>query len=387
MSQSRTAVPETATTRRAPASAGTSNRSFWMWTTGFFALVLLLIVLGMMHVISVPVFTSPTSLVGASLWKLSGGAAAILVVAAVLFVVFFIAGQASGRVSRPVGILVFLGPAALFMLVGLVIPAIRTFMLSFYDASGQAAVGFDNYAWAFTNSNMQTVLINTVLWLAIAPTASTAFGLVLALLADRMGKRSESATKSLIFLPMAISFVGASVIWKFVYEYKDPAQPQIGLLSQMCIWLGWKNPPNWLLTTPLNTFMLIVIMVWVQTGFAMVVLSAAIKAIPTDVLEAASLDGATGWQMFVRVTIPMIRGTLIVVFTTILIAVLKIFDIVATMTGGNFNTSVLSYEMYRQTFVQGDQGHGSALAVILFVGVVPVLIYNIMQLRKERAVR
>ena len=133
--------------------------------------------------------------------------------------------------------------------------------------------------------------------------------------------------------------------------------------------------------------MLIVIMIWVQTGFAMVVLSAAIKAIPNDVLEAAALDGATGWQMFVRVTIPMIRGTLIVVFTTILIAVLKIFDIVATMTGGNFNTSVLSYEMYRQTFVQGDQGHGSALAVILFVGVVPVLIYNIVQLRKERATR
>ncbi len=193
---------------------------------------------------------------------------------------------------------------------------------------------------------MRVVLINTVLWIILAPILATAFGLVLALLIDRMRARSEKVTKSLIFLPMAISFVGASVIWKFVYQYNEPTQPQIGLLSQVAIWLGWKNPPNWLLNTPLNTFMLIVIMIWVQTGFAMVVLSAAIKAIPDDVLEAAALDGATGWQMFVRVTIPMIRGTLIVVFTTILIAVLKIFDIVATMTGGNFNTSVLSYEMY-----------------------------------------
>ncbi|HMO11022.1 MAG TPA: sugar ABC transporter permease, partial [Actinotalea sp.] len=294
---------------------------------------------------------------------------------------------AAGRLSRPIGILVFLGPAALFMIVGLVIPAIRTFALSFYDANGVNAVGLDNYAWTFTNPSMRVVLINTVIWLVVAPTLSTALGLVLALLADRMGKVSEQVTKALIFLPMAISFVGASVIWKFVYQYVEPSRPQIGLLSQMVIWLGVENPPNWLLQSPLNTFMLIVIMIWVQTGVAMVVLSAAIKAIPHDVIEAASLDGATGWQQFSKVTIPMIRGTLIVVFTTILIATLKIFDIVRTMTGGNFNTSVLANEMYSQTFVQGDQGRGSALAVILFIGVVPVLVYNIHQLRKERAVR
>ncbi len=155
----------------------------------------------------------------------------------------------------------------------------------------------------------------------------------------------------------------------------------------MAIWLGWKNPPNWLLWQPFNNFLLMVIMVWIQVGFAMVVLSAAIKAIPADVIEAAALDGATGAKLFRTVTIPMIRNTLIVVFTTILIAVLKIFDIVRTTTGGNFNTQVLANDMYNQTFTLFDNGRGSALAVILFIGVMPVMYYNIRQLRKERATR
>ncbi|MDO8105894.1 sugar ABC transporter permease [Isoptericola sp. b441] len=328
-----------------------------------------------------------SDLLSSTLAKLGQGGLAILVVFAVILIVFFAAGRATGRLSKPLGIVVFLGPAAVLMIVGLVIPAIRTFFYSFYGPVGTKYVGTDNYSWAFTNPGMRTVLINTVLWIILAPLVSTAFGLVLALLADRMGATSEKVTKSLIFMPMAISFVGASVIWKFVYQYVQPGQPQIGLLEQVALWLGWSNPPNWLLSAPLNTFLLIVIMIWVQTGFAMVVLSAAIKAIPGDVLEAAALDGASGFKMFTRVTIPMIRGTLVVVLTTIMIAVLKIFDIVRTMTGGNFKTSVLANEMYSQTFVQGDNGHGSALAVILFIGVVPLIIYNVRQLRKEHAVR
>jgi alpha-glucoside transport system permease protein len=391
MSQSQTTLPpgSESSPRRTTKSErdAQSNRRALQWTLGVLIVIAVVAALAATGVVSMPVLTQPTGLAAASLWKLGGGVLAILVVFAVILIVFFIAGRASGRISQPLGIIVFLGPAALFMLVGLVIPAIRTFMLSFYDASGKNAIGWENYIWTFTNPSMRIVLINTILWIIIAPTVSTAFGLVLALLADQMRSGSEKITKSLIFLPMAISLVGASVIWKFVYQYVEPSQPQIGLLSQVVIWLGWDNPPNWILQSPLNTFMLIVIMIWVQTGFAMVVLSAAIKAIPGDVLEAAALDGATGWQKFIRVTIPMIRGTLIVVFTTILIAVLKIFDIVKTMTGGNFNTSVLANEMYTQTFVQGDQGHGSALAVVLFIGVIPVLIYNIHQLRKERATR
>jgi alpha-glucoside transport system permease protein len=214
---------------------------------------------------------------------------------------------------------------------------------------------------------------------------STFLGLTLALLLDRM--RRESAAKSLIFMPMAISFVGAGIIWGLVYEYRDPSKEQVGLLSQVAMWLGVDDPPNWLLWSPFNNFLLMVIMIWIQVGFAMVVLSAAIKAIPGDVVEAAELDGATGWRLFSRVTVPMIRGTLIVVLTTIMIAVLKIFDIVRTMTNGNFGTQVVANEMYAQAFVAFDVGRGSALAVVLFVGVVPLIVYNVVQLRKERTIR
>jgi alpha-glucoside transport system permease protein len=188
-------------------------------------------------------------------------------------------------------------------------------------------------------------------------------------------------------MPMAISFVGASIIWKFVYDYRDPSEPQIGLLSQLAIWLGFDHPPNWLLTTPLNNFLLIVIMIWVQTGFAMVVLSAAIKAIPDDLLEAARMDGARGPAMLFRITLPLIRSTLVVVLITVMITTLKVFDIVRTMTGGNFGTQVLANEMYSQSFVQGSYGRGSALAVILFLAVLPLVGYNIIQMRKERGSR
>jgi len=185
---------------------------------------------------------------------------------------------------------------------------------------------------------------------------------------------------------MAISFVGASIIWGLVYEYRDPAETQVGLLSAFVSLFGIE-PPNWLLWQPWNTFLLIIIMIWIQVGFAMVVLSAAIKAIPMDVTEAAMLDGATGWKLFSKVTVPMIRGTLVVVLTTIAIGVLKVFDIVRTMTNGHFGTQVLSNEMYAQAFVQFDKGRGSALAVILFIAVVPLIVYNIVQLRKEQSIR
>lgn len=307
----------------------------------------------------------------------------------ILLVIFFVAGRAVGRFQRPLAIVVFAGPAVLLMIAGLVVPAIRTFVFSFQSQAmvNPKFVGLDNYKWAFTNPDEQQVLINTVLWIAVAPLLATGFGLVLALLADRMPRRSEAVTKSLIFLPMAISFVGASIIWKFVYEARSSSVPQVGLLSEVVMKLGWDNPPNWILWQPWNNFLLMVIMVWVETGFAMVVLSAAIKAIPGEVIEAAEIDGATGFSLFRRVTVPMIRSTLVVVLTTIMITVLKVFDIVRTVTGGNFGTSVVSNEMYNQTFVQFSPGRGTALAVILFVGVIPLIAYNVVQLRRERTVR
>lgn len=300
---------------------------------------------------------------------------------AILLLVFFFAGRATGRFYRPLALTVFLGPAAVLLLVGLVIPAIRTFNLSFQNDDSTRYIGFKNFTWAFTTSAIQGVLVNTLLWIIIAPVVTTLLGLSLALLVDRL--KLQAVYKSLIFMPMAVSFVGASFIWRFVYETREQARPQVGLLSQIAIWLGF-DPPNWILTQPLNTFLLMVIMIWVQTGFAMVILSAALKAVPDEIIEAARMDGATGGRLLFFVTIPMIRNTLIVVLTTVMITTLKVFDIVRTMTGGNFGTQVLSNEMYSQAFVQFNTGRGSALATILFVAVLPLMIYNIVQLRKER---
>jgi alpha-glucoside transport system permease protein len=311
--------------------------------------------------------------------------AALAIFVGVLALVFFAAGRATGRFNRPLSILVFLGPALVLLVIGLVIPTIRTIYLSLKSDDSTTFVGTKNYVWAFGNSAIHQVLINTLEWIIIAPVLATGLGLAVALLVDRM--KRQAVYKSLIFMPMAISFVGASIIWKFVYEARNPSQPQVGLLSQVVIGLGWKHPPNWILSHPLNNFLLMVILIWTQTGFAMVVLSAAIKAIPADVLEAARMDGASGRKLLFWVTIPMIRSTLIVVLTTVMITTLKIFDIIRTMTGGNFNTQVLANEMYSQSFSQFNYGRGSALAVILFVAVLPLVGYNIVQLRRERATR
>lgn len=333
--------------------------------------------------------TSPTTLADSTLadavTKSMNTAGAVIGFLAVLAALFAVAGRARGRWSRRTALAVFLVPALALLTVGLLIPAVRTIYLSLHGADGTHSVGMRNYVWAFTNDAIRQVLFTTVVWIVVAPIAATALGLGLAVLVDRM--RHEALYKALIFLPMAVSFVGASIIWKFVYEYRAPGEHQIGLLSQVFMTLGWKNPPNWLLSHPLNTFLLMVILVWVQTGFAMVVLSAAIKAVPADIVEAAKLDGARGVRVFVFVTLPMIRNTMIVVLTTIMITTLKVFDIVRTMTGGNFGTQVLANEMYSQSFVQFDTGRGSALAVILFLAVLPLVGYNIVRLRKERVAR
>ena len=319
------------------------------------------------------------------LGKVATGLAAVAIFLGLLLIIFFIGARAKGKLQFPAAMLVFLGPAVLLLAYGLIAPAFLTTVGSFQNAAGKSFVGLANYGWIFTNPGNRTFLINTVAWIIIAPLVSTGIGLMLALLLDRM--RRESISKSLIFMPMAISFVGAGIIWGLVYEYRDPSGPQVGLMSQIAQWIGMDDPPNWLLWQPFNNFFLMVIMIWIQVGFAMVVLSAAIKAIPGDVVEAAELDGATGWKLFSKVTIPMVRGTLIVVFTTIMIAVLKIFDIVRTMTNGNFGTQVVANEMYAQAFVQFDVGRGSALAVVLFVAVIPLIAYNVIQLRKERTIR
>ncbi|MFT4283461.1 MAG: sugar ABC transporter permease [Protaetiibacter sp.] len=276
----------------------------------------------------------------------------------------------------------FLAPALILLAIGLVYPAFRTFGLSFLDKGGNFT--WDNFAWAFTQPSAIRTLINTVIWVALVPTVSTVLGLAYAVFIDK--SRGERIYKALVFMPMAISFVGAGIIWKFVYEYKSAGREQIGLFNAIVVAFGG-DPVQWLQTDPLNTFLLILVMIWIQTGFAMVVLSAAIKGIPTEQIEAAQLDGTNAWQRFRNVTVPGIRGSLVVVLTTISIATLKVFDIVRTMTAGNFNTSVVANEMYTQAFRASEVGRGSALAIILFVLVMPIVIYNVNVLRKQREIR
>jgi len=216
----------------------------------------------------------------------------------------------------------------------------------------------------------------------VTPIVATLIGLVYAVLIDKA--RIEAVAKALIFLPMAISLVGASIIWKFVYDYRSTENVQIGLANQILKSLGF-DTYRFLLTEPWNTFFLIVIMIWVQAGFAMTVLSASIKAIPDDIVEAARLDGVSGFRMFRYITVPSIRPALIVVLTAISITTLKVFDIVRTTTGGNFNTSVLANEFYTQSFRSFNNGLGAALAVLLFILVIPIVVYNIRQMRKLEA--
>jgi alpha-glucoside transport system permease protein len=300
----------------------------------------------------------------------------------VLAVLFAIAGRANGKKARPIALVIFLAPALVLLLAGLIIPAIRTFLFSFMNPDSNGWVGFDNYYWMTQDPNIKTIMVNTILWIMVVPIFTAALGLLLAIMLDRI--KHESIPKSLLFMPMAISFVGASIIFKFVYEYNEPDDVQIGLLSAIVKFLG-ATPSDWMLSKPLNTFLLMIIYVWTQMGFGMVILSAAIKAVPADIVEASSLDGASGWRLFRDITFPMIKGTFIVVLATGVVGALKVFDIVRTMTGGNFSTNVLANEMYSQVFVQFDTGKGSALAIVLFLLVTPILIYNIRSLRKERA--
>jgi alpha-glucoside transport system permease protein len=316
--------------------------------------------------------------------KLLQMVAALLLFVAVMGVILFLAGRFGGkRGDRVVGYL-YLAPAILMLGIGLVYPGLRTIYQSFFDAAGKAFIGFDNYATIFTEQDQLTVLRNTVFWVVLTPFVATAIGLLYAILVDK--SRFESFAKALIFLPMSISFVAAGVIWKFMYEYRpDQARvKQIGLINQIIVWLGGE-PKQLLIDSPLNTFLLIVVMIWIQAGFAMTILSAAIKAIPDDIIEAARLDGTTAWTMFRNITVPSVRPTLVVVLTTIGIGTLKVFDIVRTMTGGQFQTSVVANEFYSQTFRADNQGLGAALAVLLFVLVIPIVYYNIRQLRHSEA--
>jgi len=307
----------------------------------------------------------------------------LAVFAAVIGLILFLADKAPKKAKDVVQLVVFLAPAVILLAIGLIYPAVRTSILAFSNKAGDL-IGLDNFVWIFTQPDAVRVVINTLIWVVCVPLISTMVGLAYAIFIDR--SRGEKVFKALVFMPMAISFVGAGIIWRFLYDYRPAEREQIGLLNQIVIWLGGE-PVKWLQTEPINTFLLIIVMIWIQTGFAMVILSAAIKGIPTEQVEAAQLDGTNAWQRFTNVTLPGIRSSIVVVVTTISIATLKVFDIVRTMTAGNFDTSVIANEMYTQAFRANEQGRGAALALVLFVLVLPIVIYNVRVLRKQKEIR
>jgi len=306
-------------------------------------------------------------------------AAVAAVLGGLFFWLDFRSRQGAGYMFQLVG---FLAPAIVLLAIGLIYPSIATIIQSFMNSRGNRFVGLENFIWIFATPKGISTVANTIVWVLVAPIVSTAIGLAYAVFIDR--SRGEKVFKSLVFMPMAISFVGASIIFRFIYTARPADQPQIGLLNQIVVWFGGQ-PVDFLAAQPWNNLFLIVVLIWVQTGFAMVILSAAIKGVPAELNEAASLDGANAWQRFRSVTIPGIRPALVVVMTTISIASLKVFDIVRTMTAGANNTSVLANEMYSQ-FKGFEAGRSAALAVVLFILVVPIVVYNARNLAKQREI-
>jgi alpha-glucoside transport system permease protein len=279
----------------------------------------------------------------------------------------------------------WLAPALAFLIVFLIYPTVSTILRSFYDTANKAFIGLDNYFFFFNSDVSTTAIKNNIIWIIGLTLLCVGFGLIIAVLVDRV--RYESVAKGVIFLPLAISAVAASVIWKFMFDYQPPDQPQTGTLNAV-VGLFGIAPVPWLTidTLSLNTFALIVVMAWMWTGFAMVILSASLKGISTELLEAARVDGATEWQVFRRITFPLLLPTVAVVSTTIIITALKTFDIVYTMTNGNFNTEVVANLMYKEIGF-GDFGKASALAVILLVAIIPVMALNIRRFQAQEAIR
>jgi len=310
-----------------------------------------------------------------SIWWAAAAAAAL---GALFFILDYRSKAGAGYLFQLIG---FLSPAVLLLGIGLVYPTIATFFKAFMNSRGSRFVGFDNFVFVFGQEGNRVAIINTIIWVLVVPAFSTVVGLAYAVFVDKA--RGEKLLKALVFMPMAISFVGASIIWKFVYDANAPGTPQIGLLNGIITFFGGQ-PVDFINIAPWNNLFLMVILIWVQTGFAMVVLSAAIKGVPVEQMEAAQLDGTNAWQRFINVTVPGIRSSLIVVVTTISIASLKVFDIVQTMTGGANGTNVLANAVYAQKL---EEGRASAFAVILFVLVLPIIIFNVRQMRLQKEIR
>lgn len=283
---------------------------------------------------------------------------------------------------------VFAGPAIAVILLYLVYPTLQTVVYSFANADSTAFVGWRNYTELVGSADFHQTLVNTLLWILVVPAASIVVGLGIAVLTDRMGPRGEKLAKTSIFLPMAVSAVGASTVWRLVYATNPPGEEQLGLQNGIVTALGL-DPVNWLQLDGLhfNSFELMVMLLWAQVGFAMVLLSAAVKGVPGEIVEAARIDGANEFQVFVRVIVPYIRTTIITVFITVTMTVLKVFDIVYVMTNGDFNTNIVGVQFFNELFTNFHNGHAAAIVVMLMIAITPVMIYQGRQFRLEEDAR
>jgi alpha-glucoside transport system permease protein len=284
----------------------------------------------------------------------------------------------------------FLLPVLVLIAAFLVYPALRTVFLSFFVGQARLRfVGLDNYTELLGSADFINILLNNLTWIVVVPAAAVLLGLAVATFADRVGPLREKVFKSIIFLPMAISFVAAATIWRFVYTYNPPGQPQVGLLNAIWTAITRGDPQPWLTldTARLNSLLLMVVVIWLNAGFAMVLLSAAIKGVPEETIEAARMDGANERQTFFQVIAPQIRTTVVAVFVTILITVMKIFDIVYAMTGGAYGTSVLGVEFINQLFNFGSPGKAAAVVTLLMIAVIPVIVYQVRSNRSQEALR
>jgi alpha-glucoside transport system permease protein len=375
---------------RAEASAAARRRQRVKLVVGPIGLVVSVAVLG-------TVFQALT-LYGDNIPKLVQGVVAVVAgVGGAGLVFYFINMVVEGlpmRLSESLIPYAFLLPAMLLIGVMLIYPTVQTINYSFANDDSDAYVGLANYVEIFGDPGFRSAIINNILWLFLVPAATVAIGVIVAVLADKLPAAGEQVSKSFIFVPMAISFVGAAAIWSLIYQYNPPGDTQTGLLN--AVWAGLGNlfglavePVVWLSVSAfsLNDILLMAVVVWMQAGFAMILLSSAIKGVPEETIEAARIDGASEFQIFRQVVIPQIRGTMITVYITVTILVLKIFDIVYVTTNGRDDTNVIANLFFQEIFRTGDNGVASAIVVILLLAVMPILIYQVRHFRREEAER
>jgi alpha-glucoside transport system permease protein len=295
------------------------------------------------------------------------------------------------KIKKKVEPYVFIGPVLILIGIFIVIPTIQSVRLSFMEEEIDGSttwVGLQNFKDLFAEEYFPNMVVNNLMWIAIVPVMTVSIGLAIAQFANNVGSRSEKIFKSVFFMPMTISFVSAAVIWRYIYAYAPEGQDQVGLLNTLWIKVGG-SPQAWFQIEAFrfNNLLLMVILIWLSAGYSMVLLSAAIKSVPEDTLEAGRVDGANTGQIFFKIVLPQIWPTVVAVFITVLIGAMKIFDIVLAMTGGNYNTTVLAQTFYLEYFIYGNTGKAMAAVVILIAAIIPVMFYQVRHYRKFEAAR